>query len=315
MNKFVYGIDLGGTNIKVGLFSTNPIKLTMKKSVATPTENQEETIFSKIVEVINAMNLERGLSFDNVIGVGIAVPCPIIAGEIGICPNIALNHINVEHELAKLLPKGIIITASNDANMAALGEFRNAKEDYTNAAFYTLGTGVGGGLIINKEIVEGKHGTGGEFGHIKVFDKMDTTCGCGSNGCLEQLAGTAGLIEFAKRYMVYESSILQDKKLTVKAIFDAAKVGDSVGVKVVDKALNALAMSASIIAVTADPDVFIIGGGVSNAGQFLIDRITHFYKKHARFNTGQIPFILAKLKNDAGMYGAAYHLHDKDNNA
>ncbi|HHW79794.1 MAG TPA: ROK family protein [Acholeplasmataceae bacterium] len=308
MERYVYGIDVGGTNIKIGLFSINPIKRITKVEIKTPMENQRTKTFDNIIKKIIEVNEKNKITFENIIGIGLAVPCPTTDGKTGICPNIDLGDLAIDKEFKKRIPKHIEVTVSNDANMAALGEYMQVSQKYKNAVFYTLGTGVGGGVIINGKILEGYNGTAGEFGHMQVFEPNNTMCGCGKSGCLEQVTGTKGMLELAKHFSKYKKSLVEKDELTIKDIYDFAKMGDDVAKRVVDNAMEALATSASILAVTINPDVFIIGGGVSNAGNFLIDRLKHFYQEKARFNTGNTPFILAKLKNDAGIYGAAHYV-------
>jgi glucokinase len=147
---------------------------------------------------------------------------------------------------------------------------------------------------------------------MKVYDGETNLCGCGSNGCLEQICGTAGILNYAKELSLTEKSIIDFKTLSVKSVFDAAKIGDALGLQVVNRVAEYMAISASILAVVLDPEVFIIGGGISRAGQFFIDLITKHYKKHARFSSYKTPFILAATGNNAGIIGAAYLIKDKD---
>lgn len=309
MKKYVYGVDIGGTNIKIGLFSIEPIKKSEVIQIETPILNQRSAIFDDIIKAMEEVNESKQISFDNILGIGIAVPCPTIECVTGICPNVDLSELNILEEFKKRLNKNLYITVSNDANMAALGEFKFIGDDYNNAAFYTLGTGVGGGVIIDGKVIEGINGTAGEFGHMLVGRPSDEICGCGKSGCLEQIAGTKGMLNLAKEYSKYKKSLVEKEDLTIKDIYDYAKMGDVVANRVVDTVIDALAKSASILAVIVNPDIFIIGGGIANAGDFLIDKLTIAYKKYARFNTGTTQFVLARLKNDAGTFGAAHNVY------
>lgn len=313
MNKYVYGVDVGGTNIKIGLFQIKPFKKISDKEVKTPTGDDSNLIFDKIVETIELLNEESKVDYNDVSGIGVAVPCPIVCGDVSLCPNIGIKNTNINNEIKKRIPKHILVESGNDANMAALGEFNSFKENYKNAVFYTLGTGVGGGIVVNGKIIEGRRGAAGELGHMRIDEGTDELCGCGLPGCLEVYAGTKGMLNAARRYATYETSLVEKSNLTIKDIFDFAKMGDKVANKVVDDAMEALAISAANVALTVDPDIFIIGGGVANAGDFLIDRLKKFYKLHARFDTDKIDFVLARLKNTAGSFGSAYYVIDKIN--
>ncbi|MDO9630239.1 MAG: ROK family protein [Acholeplasmataceae bacterium] len=310
MKKYVYGVDIGGTNIKFGLFSSPEMELIQKAESSTPLSNHETSIFSLVGEVIESMNKKNCIEMSQIEGVGIAVPCPVKNGYVEKCPNLKWEKLDIYASMNKYLPSNLKIAVSNDANIAAYGENQSLEIPHNNAVFYTLGTGVGGGIIIDGEILEGRTGAGGEIGHMHVFEGTEP-CSCGLSGCLEQVCGTSAIlkqtIEFSKEY----PTRLDLNKLTVKDVFDYAKDGDIVAMKVIDRIGEYMAISASILAVSLDPDIFIIGGGVSKAGDILIDTIKKHYKKHARFNTGDIPFILARTGNDAGIIGAASYVNKK----
>jgi glucokinase len=306
MNEYVYGIDIGGTNIKLGLFTLPGMQIIAVKEIETPRQNQETSIFERIGSVISEMNQENEIDFKQVKGVGAAVPCPVKNGHVDKCPNLKWNKLDIIFAFNKVLPDHVRVAVSNDATLAAYGENQVLEKPFKNAVFYTLGTGVGGGIIINGEILEGATGLGGEIGHMRVFDEATETCGCGSQGCLEQICGTSGIINYAKELSLSSTSSIDFKNISVKSVFDAAKAGDKVGLQVINRVAEYIAISASIIAVILDPDVFIIGGGVSKAGSFLVDLISHHYQNHARFSSYKIPFLLATTGNDAGIIGAAY---------
>ena len=306
MKEYVYGIDIGGTNIKLGLFLLPDMQLLAVKETETPKHHQEISIFERIESSIKDMNSENKIEFLQVRGVGAAVPCPVKNGHVDKCPNLNWNQLDIILAFNKILPEHVRVAVSNDATLAAYGENQVLDKPFKNAVFYTLGTGVGGGVIINGEILEGASGLAGEIGHMRVYEGETETCGCGSQGCLEQICGTAGILNYAKKLSLTLKSSINIHNISVKAVFDAAKTGDAVGLQVINRVAEYIAISASIIAVILDPDVFIIGGGVSKAGDFLIDLIVHHYKKHARFSSYNIPFILASTGNNAGIIGAAY---------
>jgi glucokinase len=308
MKQYIYGVDIGGTNIKLGLFTEDTLTLIESREIKTPTEHQEVAIFSQIAQEIKQMNQKHQLNFDDLLGIGLAVPCPVKNGFVHKCPNLNWQTMDITKNMSLFLPDNVMVKVSNDATLAALGENNSLERPFLNAILYTLGTGVGGGVIVDGKILEGGTGLGGEIGHIPVPFETDELCGCGSKGCLEQVCGTKAI--FKKTRLLAQSlptSISLDH-LTVKAIFDAAKENDPVGLEVVHGVAKAIAYSASILAVVLDPEVFILGGGVSKAGQFLIDLIEQYYQPLARFHTGSVPFILAKTGNNAGMIGAAHYL-------
>lgn len=306
MNKYVYGIDVGGTNIKFGLFEASTMDLIDQREVETPNINHEVSIFECIHANISSLNEKNNLNMEHISGVGVAVPCPVKSGYVRKCPNLQWGNLDIAASLEKVLPKNINVVVSNDATIAAYGENMSLEKPYMNAVFYTLGTGVGGGIIIDGKILEGGTGLGGEIGHMHMFDDAMEDCGCGSRGCLEQICGTGAILNRTKEISQKKKTTMDLNNLTVKSIFDAAKADDEVALEVVNRVADYIAKSASILAVILDPEVFIIGGGISRAGGFLIDLIENHYKKYARFTTNNIPFILAKTGNNAGIIGAAY---------
>lgn len=302
--KYTFGIDIGGTNIKIGIFGIKNFKLILKKEVPTPKHDHMVSIFSTIKHLIEEMITELSITYDDILGVGLAVPCPVKNGFVTKCPNLNWSNLDIINAMKVILPQHIKVVVSNDANIAAYGENHSLETPLKNAIFYTLGTGVGGGIIINGEIVEGRTGSGGEIGHMPIFEGTEL-CGCGKTGCLEQVCGTKAILNYARELSQNHQSIINFSHLTVKAIFDAAKQNDPVGLGVLERVAKYIALSASVLAVSLDPDIFIIGGGIAKAGQVLIDKIEVFYKQYARFGTVDVPFVLAKTGNDAGIIGAA----------
>jgi len=302
--NFTFGIDVGGTNIKLGLFSVDPFEMIEKNEIATPRHEQRSSIFVAIVEQVTLMMKKHSLEYSQIEGIGLAVPCPVKNGYISVCPNLHWKDVNVVESLSRYLPFSMRVVVSNDANIAAYGENHSLSHPYNNAIFYTLGTGVGGGIIVNGQIVEGRTGSGGEIGHMPVFEGTEM-CGCEKTGCLEQACGTKAILDYAKLLSQKHESIIDFRNISVKSVFDAAKDNDPVGLMVLDRVAYYLARSASILSVSLDPDIIIIGGGVARVGQILIDRIVSHYQTEARFGTVDVPFILARTGNDAGIIGAA----------
>lgn len=302
--RYTFGIDIGGTNIKIGFFEINNFKLIEKIEISTPREHQMYSIFDEINKNIENMMIKHDVSYNDIHGVGFAIPCPVKDGYVDKCPNLSWSKIDIVEKVKSFLPDHIKVVVSNDANIAAYGENYSLETPFQNAIFYTLGTGVGGGIIVNGQIVEGRTGSGGEIGHMQVFEGTDV-CGCGKTGCLEQVCGTKAILNYAIDLSHKYNSIIDFSNLTVKSVFDAAQKLDIIGQLVLNRVAKYIALSTSILAVSLDPDIIIIGGGVARAGEILIQNIKKYFKQYARFGTIDIPFVLAKTGNDAGIIGAA----------
>ncbi len=252
-----------------------------------------------------------GIELENVQGIGIGVPGPVLAnGTVERCVNLGWGHTDMKGILRQYFP-GVDIEAGNDANVAALGEvWRGAGRGKKNAVMVTLGTGVGGGVVIDGKIVSGVHGMGGEIGHIHIRDEDQDTCNCGGHGCLEQTASATGLVREAKRLLAANpentSSMLEyGEKLEAKDIVACAVQGDELALKAIDTMSFYLGRALASIAMVVDPEVFIIGGGVSRAGKFLNDKIEKYYYEYAPLTGSKSEIVTALLGNDAGIYGAA----------
>jgi glucokinase len=308
MKKIIIGIDIGGTNVKMGLFSASKVELIEKKEYKTPRFQQQVSVINSLKENIDKIVQTNGFDIEDLIGIGVAVPCAVKNGFILSCPNIGLDKIKMEDELKKFFPNASIKVA-NDATMAAFGENKSLDKPFKNVVFITLGTGVGGGIIIDGNILEGSNGFGGEIGHIKVHNEDLEPCGCGANGCIEQICGTKGILTYTKKLATEMDTIIDINNLNIKVIFDAAKAGDKLGNLVVERVAKYIGMGAAIIGTIIDPEAFIIGGGISKSGDFLLDKIVANYKKEARFTMAGTPFLIAKTGNDAGILGSAYYIN------
>lgn len=309
MKNYCFGIDVGGTTVKLGLFSTAG-ELLDKWEITTRTENFGENILSDICEAMEAKLAEKEISLDDIEGVGIGLPGPITNdGTVLQCVNLGWGTFNVEEKLSEMF-RGIKVKAGNDANVAALGEaWQGGGKDYDDIVMITLGTGVGGGVIINGKILTGYNGGAGEIGHMHVDDNETDSCNCGRKGCLEQFTSATGVVRLAKRLMNNTDKETKMREfgenITAKDVFDLAKEGDQ-GANVVVKQMGTyLGKAMGFIAATVNPQAFIIGGGVSKAGQFLIDAITDTYRNVSFKACSEAAVCLAELGNDAGMYGAA----------
>ena len=308
MKKYCFGIDVGGTTVKMGLFTTEG-ELLDKWEIPTRKEDGGAYILNDVAASVEAKLAEKNIAKDDVAGAGIGVPGPTLdTGYVSICVNLGWKDKNPANELSELL--SIPVKAGNDANVAALGEmWKGGCEGYLDVVLLTLGTGVGGGIIINGEIAPSHRGVGGELGHITVNPDEEATCNCGNHGCLEQYASATGVVRIAKKLLAAskeESSLRTLETVTAKDVFDAAKAGDHLAVEAVEVLGKYLGLVVANVALTVDPDVFVIGGGVSKAGQVLIDVITKYYHNFAKIiGDNKAKVVLAKLGNDAGIYGAA----------
>ena len=312
MKKYAFGIDVGGTTCKIGFFETSG-KLIDKWEIKTNTENNGAAILSDIAQAVDNKLAQEGISKDDVQGVGIGVPGPVKSnGVVNRCVNLGWGIVNVEEELGNLT--GLKVKAGNDANVAALGEmWQGAAKGCKDVIMVTLGTGVGGGIIVDGKVVAGFNGAGGEIGHITVNHDEIEACNCGQYGCLEQYTSATGIVRVTKRKLAKtndETTLRNFADLTAKDVFDEAKAGDAVALGLVDEVCGILGATLSNIACVVDPEVVVIGGGVSKAGNILIESIQkHFVETsfHACRNT---KFVIAGLGNDAGMYGCVQMLLD-----
>ncbi|MBR4513594.1 MAG: ROK family glucokinase [Lachnospiraceae bacterium] len=308
MSKYIFGVDIGGTTVKIGLF-TDAGELKDKWEITTRTDEGGKFILGDIAESVKAKVEEKGISADDIKGIGMGVPGPVKEdGTVIRCANLGWGIFNCAEELSKLT--GFKVKAGNDANMAALGEagFGGGK-GYDSVVMVTLGTGVGGGIIIGGRMLYGVNGAGGEIGHITVNEEETVTCGCGRKGCLEQYTSATGIVRLANNALNNTdrpSSLRSVQYVSAKEIFDAAKNGDDLALELIDNFGKTLGKALANIACVVDPDVFVIGGGVSKAGQIIPDTVEKYFKENAFHACKGTKFALAELGNDAGMYGGAF---------
>ena len=306
MGKYCFGIDVGGTTVKCGLFEENG-SLIDKWEIPTRTENGGENVLPDIAATVMSKMTVKKIAKEDVIGVGVGIPGPVMRGVVPVAVNLHWGEKNVEYELGNLLD--MKVRAGNDANVAALGEqWKGGGEGMDSVIMVTLGTGVGGGIIVDGKIVEGAHGAGGEIGHIHVEDNITDPCGCGNCGCLEQVASATGIVRLAKEELAKNPvlpSALRDTEVTSKAVFDAYKDGDAMASTIVNRFAKYLGTGIATIAAVTDPEVIVIGGGVSKAGECLTDIVGNYFRARALSACRHTMIVLAKLGNDAGIYGAA----------
>ncbi|MDE6313787.1 MAG: ROK family glucokinase [Lachnospiraceae bacterium] len=311
--KYCFGIDVGGTTVKLGLFDVEGNVLD-KWEIPTRSENGGVNVLPDIAEAVKNKMEQRNLAKEDVAGAGIGVPGPVSSdGFVNKAVNLGWKErFNVEDKLSALID--MPVKAGNDANVAALGEmWKGGGAGAENVVFVTLGTGVGGGIIIDGKIVTGSHGAGGEIGHIHVEDKEEESCGCGNHGCLEQYASATGVVRIANKLLkeTEQDSVLRSGEVSAKTIFDAVKAGDALAVKVAEQFGKYLGTALANISAIADPQVFVIGGGVSKAGEVLLDYVKKYYVPTVFHGCRETRFELATLGNDAGIYGTARLILDK----
>ena len=310
MGKYCFGVDLGGTTVKIGLFDTEGTVLD-KWEIPTRKEDSGSKILPDIAQAVLGKIAERQIAKEDVTGVGIGVPGPVDDnGVVHMAVNLGWGIINVNEVLGGLLQ--LPVRAGNDANVAALGEmWQGGGKGCSDMVLATLGTGVGGGIIVNGKMVTGATGAGGEIGHIHIKDDEPDACGCGGHGCLEQYASATGIARLANRKLAAttQDSVLRAAKergaVSAKTVFDAVKNGDALACEIAEEFGDYLGKGLAAIACVVNPEVIVLGGGVSKAGEILCEYVAKYYKKYVFHGCSNAQFKLATLGNDAGIYGAA----------
>lgn len=313
MRTYIFGVDLGGTTIKHGLFTANG-QLIEKWEISTRTEAQGKNLLPDIAQSVQEAMLRHDINATQVIGIGLGVPGAVSENRyVRPCVNLNGWGGDVAGMLSSLC--GCPVKVVNDANAAALGEmWQGSAKDCSNVVFVTLGTGVGGGIIVDGKLLSGVNGAGGEIGHIKVNTTEQENCGCGKRGCLEQYASATGIAREAARRLASEKTISQLRQFaapTAKDVFDCAKAGDELALGVVRFFAENLGQALACISCVCDPEVFVIGGGVSAAGQIIINALVPAYQRNAFPASEGTKFVLACLGNDAGIYGCARLMLDR----
>lgn len=306
MSQYVFGVDIGGTTVKLGYFDAEGNVLD-KWEIPTRKEENGSNILPDIAASIEKKIKDAGIDRKDVVGVGVGAPGPVDSeGVIYKAANLGWGVFSIKETLENILK--LPVMAGNDANVAALGEmWKGGGQGYKDLVVVTLGTGVGGGIIVNGKMLTGANGAGGEIGHIHVEDAEQEACGCGNKGCLEQYASATGVTRLAKRKLesTSEDSVLRTSTLSAKSVFDAVKAKDPVAMEIAEQFGQYLGEGLAAIACVTNPEAFVIGGGVSKAGPILIDYIRPYYEKAVFHASRGAKFELATLGNDAGIYGAA----------
>lgn len=307
MSKYAFGVDVGGTTVKLGLFDVQG-SLLDKWEIPTVTENHGEAILPDVAKSILAKLEERGIPEGDVAGIGIGVPGPVDRNGrlVGRAVNLGWESFDIPKALGAYIK--VPVKAANDANVAAFGEmWQGGGKGYENMVAVTLGTGVGGGIIVDGRLLAGATGAGGEIGHLHLQDDETESCNCGNKGCLEQYASATGIVRLAKRRLAEDdkASVLREGEISAKSVFDAVKAGDAVAVEIAERFGDYLGKGLAIVSAVVNPEVFVIGGGVSKAGEILLTFVVPNFQKYAFPQCRGAKFVLAELGNDAGIYGAA----------
>ena len=307
MKPYAFGVDIGGTTVKIGFFETQG-NLLNKWEIPTRKDMGGSLILSDIAESLQQECKARKLKKEDIEGIGLGVPGPVLEGRIvNKCVNLGWGVIDIAAEMSRLT--GIEnIHAGNDANVAALGEiWQGGGKGNKNLVMVTLGTGVGGGIILGGRIIPGAFGAAGEIGHFTMTRHETMSCGCGKKGHLEQYVSATGIARKAQELLSESNrpSALRDAQyLSAKEVFECAKNGDELSLEIVEFVGDTLGRALASISCVVDPDIFLIGGGVSKAGDILLDTIQTHFRKYAFHASENVKFALATLGNDAGMYGA-----------
>ena len=304
--KYGFGVDLGGTTVKIAYFDENGTMLN-KWEIPTVTAGGGTQILPDIAASIKGYMAEHDVDPSSIVGIGIGVPGPVDGkGVVNKCINLGWGVFNISDALSDLT--GFPVKAGNDANVAALGEYwKGGGQGCDNMVFATLGTGVGGGIVIDGHLLHGAHGSGGEIGHLVLNRDATDPCGCGKRGCVEQYCSATGIVRMAYKHLAATdafSSLRILESITCKDIFDAGKAGDEVALQILDKYYSLLGEFLANLCCVVNPEAVVLGGGVSKAGKVLIEGTKPYFLKNVFHAASNVRFELASLGNDAGAYGA-----------
>ena len=304
--KYGFGVDLGGTTVKIAYFDELGTMLA-KWEIPTVVENGGGRILPDIAASIRQYIAQKTIDPADIIGVGIGVPGPVDSkGVVNKCINLGWGVFNIAKDLSDLV--GFPVKAGNDANVAALGEYwKGGGKGCDNMVFVTLGTGVGGGIVVEGRLLHGAHGSGAEIGHMVLNRDETIPCNCGKRGCVEQYCSATGIVRMAKEALAATTEVSRMHRfdpLTCKDIFDCAKAGDDLALQVLDRYYRCMGEFLANVCNVVDPDAVVLGGGVSKAGQVLLDGVRPYFDQYIFHAARGARFALASLGNDAGAYGA-----------
>ncbi len=304
--RYGFGIDVGGTTVKLGLF-TEAGQLLEKWEIPTNTADGGSAILPDIATAVGGCLAKRGIDRASVLGLGLGVPGPVdVHGVVDHCVNLGWPVVDLPKALGELT--GFSVAAANDANVAALGEcWMGGGQGHRSMVLATLGTGIGGGIVIDGRIVYGAHGAGGEIGHIPMEKDDPETCGCGKRGCAEQYGSATGIARLARRAMERSekpSPLRALSQVTAKDIFALGSAGDALAQEILEEYYDFLARFLAAVCCVVDPEIVVLGGGVSKAGGPLLDGIKKYFDRYVFHACNTVEFALARLGNDAGIYGS-----------
>ena len=304
--RYGFGIDLGGTTVKLAYFDENGIML-HKWEIPTDCQEQGSHILPDIAAAVKNYITAMDISYEALIGIGIGVPGPVRPdGTVNKCINLGWGVFNIEKALSQLT--GLPVKAGNDATVAALGEsWKGGGQGCSNMVFATLGTGVGGGIVVGGNVIHGIHGAGGEIGHMVLNREETELCNCGKKGCVEQYCSATGIVRLAKQALQATdapSALRGIENLTCKNIFDAGAKQDALALEILEQVYAYMGEFLANICNVVDPECVVLGGGVSKAGQPLLDGVQRHFGKYVFHAVSDVRFALATLGNDAGAFGA-----------
>jgi glucokinase len=304
--KYGFGIDLGGTTVKLAYFDENGTML-HKWEIPTNTAEGGSQILPDIAKAVEGYLCENNIPRESIIGLGIGVPGPVdVNGTVNKCVNLGWGRFNISRELERLT--GFPVQAGNDANVAAMGEFwKGGGQGCRNMVLATLGTGVGGGIVVEGKLLCGSQGAGGEIGHMTINRDETVPCNCGKYGCVEQYCSATGIVRTAKEHLASnpaDSQLRALEEITCKDIFDAGKAGDTLANEILQMYYARLGEFLGNLCCLLNPEVVVLGGGVTKAGQVLLDGVEPYFRKNTFHACDNAKIVLASLGNDAGAYGA-----------
>ena len=304
--RYGFVVDVGGTTIKLAFFDKEGTMLN-KWEIPTDTSEDGKNVLPDIAASIRGYLAEYQIPEEKIIGIGIGVPGPVSdEGIVNKCVNLGWGVTDLHGELGRL--SGLSVKGGNDANVAAVGEcWKGGGAGAKNMVLATLGTGIGGGIVVGGKLVVGAHGAGGEHGHMMVNPDETERCGCGNYGCIEQYGSATGAVRLAKRYLEAHdtpSCLREMENFQCKDIFDAGKEGDPAAMAILEQYYSLMGRFVATVCSVVDPEVVVLGGGVSKAGQVLIDGVRKYFQKYAFHACRNTDIVLATLGNDAGAYGA-----------
>ena len=305
--KYCFGVDIGGTSVKIGLVSDTGVLLA-RWEIPTKSGGDPMPLLQDVRASLEQCMAERGLAREDILGIGMAAPGPVTAdGVLHGCVNIGWGDVALAamaQEVIGIHP----VLIGNDARVAALGEaIYGAGEGAKSMLMVTLGTGVGGGVVLEGRILTGESGVAGEIGHMTIDPYETEKCNCGKHGCLEQYTSATGMVRVAERFLRErgEPSVLRDQPLSAKMLWDAAKAGDALANEIVDFSCDRLGMALANAMYLVDTERIVLGGGVCAAGEFLLEKVRAAYRRQVFAHSRNKSVALAKLSNDAGIQGAA----------